>query len=81
LTSADPAQRPGLGRRQMMLDKEVTVIEEISDLPLKSFLDPCAPDGFPGSRTTTWPCRDPGVDGFSYLCSCPQDRLVRSAMM
>ena len=33
LTPADPEQRPGLGRCQLMLDKEVTVVEEIGDLP------------------------------------------------
>lgn len=75
LTSADPAQHPGLGRCQMMLDKEVTVVEEIGDLSFKPLLDPCAPGGFPASRTTAVPGGDPDADRFPYLCYCPQDRL------
>lgn len=75
LTSADPEQRPGLGRCQCMLDKEVTVLEEISDLPFKPFLDPCASGGFPASRTTPVPGGHPDSDRFPYLCDCPQDCL------
>ena len=75
LTSADSPQCPGLDRRQMMLDKEVTVIEEISDLPLEPLLDLCPLGRFPSSRTTSLSCRDTRMDGLPYFCSCPQDRL------
>lgn len=73
LTSADPQKSPGFGRRAVMLDEEVTVLEEVGDFRLQPFLRPGEPGGLSGARTPARRRRDLCPDGFAYLRHRPQD--------